>query len=182
MEWKDVLSKITNAAPIVGSLFGAPGIAAGAIVKLTANALGVAPTQEAIAAEIQQNPEALLKLKELDSVHKTELEKLYLEGERTRLADVSDARKRQTEHEKQTGKSDINLYVLAWVMVVGFFVLMGLLLKIPVPEDQNGVIFMLFGAMSSAFGAVIQYFFGSSKGSADKTTAMVEMTKKPQGK
>ena len=60
-------------------------------------------------------------------------------------------------------------YLLAVVIVAGFFTLLGLLIFRQLPEDSSGVIFMLFGALSAAFGAVVQYFFGSSKGSADKT-------------
>jgi len=173
MDWKDVVAKISKAAPLVGSLFGPAGTAVGGIVKLAASALGVEPTEEAIAAEIQRNPEAVLKLRELEMTHKVELEKLAIAAETARLADVQDARKRQTEHEKTTGKTDLNFYVLAWIIVGGFFILLGFLLFVSLPEDQNGVVFMLFGSLSTGFGQVLQYFFGSSKGSADKTATMV---------
>jgi drug/metabolite transporter (DMT)-like permease len=66
-------------------------------------------------------------------------------------------------------KNNISIYILAGIIVSGFFALLGLLLFHPLPPDSSGVIFMLFGALSAAFGAVVQYFFGSSKGSADKT-------------
>jgi hypothetical protein len=172
MEWKDVLSKISDAAPMIGSLFGAPGTLAGTVVKLVATTLGVEPTQDAIAAEIKNNPDALLKLRELEASHQIELQKLTLETERVRLADVADARAREKAVMEKTGYADINLYVLAWVMIIGFFVLMGLLIFRPLPEDSSGVVMMLFGSLAAAFGAVIQYFFGSSAGSAAKTTML----------
>ena len=173
MDWKDTIAKVTDAAPLIGSLFGAPGAAIGGIVKLVASALGVAPSEDAVEAEIRRNPEALLKLREFEAAHRIELEKLLLETERIRLADIQSARTRQTEHERATGKTDTNLYILAWTLVIGFFVLLGILMNHPLPPDQNGVIFMLFGALSAGFGQVLQYFFGSSKGSADKTATMV---------
>jgi hypothetical protein len=39
-------------------------------------------------------------------------------------------------------------------------------------------VYMLFGALSAGFGSVMQYFFGSSKGSADKTQLMASAGKK----
>jgi hypothetical protein len=172
MDWKETLSKITSAAPMVGSLFGAPGLAVGSIVKLVASVLGVAPDQDAIAAEVQANPEAILKLKELENSHQIELQKLVIEAERVRLADVADARGREKAVTEKTGKADMNLYILSWVMVGGFFSLVGLLIFRPLPPDSSGVVMMLFGSLSAAFGAGIQYFFGSSAGSAAKTDMM----------
>ena len=73
-----------------------------------------------------------------------------------------------------TGKRDINLYVLAWMVVGLFFALVGLLMFVVLPEANVGPVNQLFGAMATGFGMVLQYFFGSSKGSADKTAAMME--------
>lgn len=185
MDWKDTVAKVTNAAPLIGSLFGPLGAGIGGVVKLVASALGVEPSEEAIAAEIAQNPEALLKLKELEAAHRIELEKLVLEAERIRLADVQDARRRQTDSEKSTGKRDINLYVLAWSLVMIFFALTGMLLYFsyngkPV-SDSTGVLFMLLGTLSAAFGGVIQYFFGSSAGSTAKSATITSLMEKKNG-
>lgn len=95
-----------------------------------------------------------------------------LEEIRAWLGDVQDARLREREIVKATGSKDTNLYVLAWTMVGGFFGLTATLMFVPLPADQSGVIFMLFGALSSGFGSTIAYFFGSSKGSSDKGKAI----------
>ena len=78
------------------------------------------------------------------------------------------------ESEKATAKRDINLYVLAWMVVGLFFTLVGMLMWVVLPEANVGPVNQLFGAIATGFGMVLQYFFGSSKGSADKTTAMME--------
>jgi hypothetical protein len=179
MDWGQVVSAISKAAPLLGSLFGPAGTAVGAVagagLSLAARALGVEPTQDAVAQAIATDPQAALKLAQFEMEHKIELEKLEIQRLQTELADIADARKRQAEHEKATGQTDWNLYILAWTIVVGFFLLMGFLLKVPVPEDQNGVIFMLFGALSTGFGQVLGYFFGSSKSSADKNIQMAQV-------
>lgn len=178
MDWKNLAATVSKVAPMLGALVGGPvGGAAGTAVKMIAGALGVEENPDAIEAEIRANPDALLKLKEIEANSKVELERLFLEQEIARLADVSDARGRQIEHEKAIGKADSNLYVLAWVVVVGFFGLMGLLCFKALPADSNGVIFMLFGALATGFGQVLQYFFGSSKSSSEKTALIATQGK-----
>jgi hypothetical protein len=169
MDWKNVASKITSVAPMLGSLLGPGGTLAGTAIKMIGSALGTESTEDAITTALQADPEAMLKLKQFELDNKVELRKIVLEQERVRLADVADARSRQIEHEKTTGKSDTNLYVLAWTVVSGFFGLMGLLCFKTLPGDSSGVVFMLFGALATGFGQVLGYFFGSSKSSADKT-------------
>jgi hypothetical protein len=180
MEWSSVVSAISSAAPILGSLFGPAGTAVGALagtgIKLAARALGVEPTQTAITEAVATDPAAALKLAQYEMDHKLELEKLELQTLQAELADVQGARIMRTDHEKATGKSDYNLYFLAWTIVVGFFLLMGLLFKFSLPPDQNGVVFVLFGALASGFGQVLSFFFGSSKSSENKTDMIYNST------
>ena len=150
-------------------------------MKLVASALGVEPSEEAIAAEIQQNPEALLKLKELESTHRIELEKLLLEKERIRLQDVQNARQRQTETEKSTGKRDMNLYVLAWFGVLGYLALIIYLIAFGLPKMTVELALMvgnLIGIVGGKYSSIYDYFFGSSQGSAHKTATIDTMMEK----
>ena len=68
--WGNVVNTISGAAPLIGSLFGPGGAAVGAVasagLKLVATALGCEPTQDAITAAIAADPNALLKLKEME--------------------------------------------------------------------------------------------------------------------
>jgi len=77
-------------------------------------------------------------------------------------------------NEEKSGKREWNQYILAWVIVIGFFLLCYFLMKAPLPQGSNEVVFMLFGALAAAFGAIVQYFFGSSKGSAEKTELLAK--------
>jgi hypothetical protein len=78
-------------------------------------------------------------------------------------------------------KKDLNAYILAWLIIAGFFTLTVYLLHLVHTggqiSDTTGSVFMLLGTVSTAFGIVVQYFFGSTKGSADKTAQLVEMAK-----
>lgn len=168
ISWDSVKDVVGGAAPLVGSLLG--GSAGSAVGELVASALGVDNTADAVATAMKTDPEAATKLRELELTHKTKLEELRIEEEKARLLDVQNARSREVELAK-AGKSNSPLYVLAAAVVVGFFAIVFVLLfkSAVIPDGSREVAFLLVGTLSTAFGAVIQYFFGSSKGSADKT-------------
>jgi len=179
--WKAVGELVGAVAPIAGAALGGP--AGGAIGSMIAGVLGVDDNADAVAKALKADPSLAVKVKELEvEAHRLELEaqdkirQAELEEVRMQLADINGARSRQIEHEKVIGRSDINLYVLAWVVVVGFFVLVGMTMFVQI-QDSTGAVFMLFGTMATGFGMVLQYFFGSSKGSDDKTKHMVTMAK-----
>jgi hypothetical protein len=64
---------------------------------------------------------------------------------------------------------DIFQYVLGGTIVVGFFVLLYLLVKNEVPTANNDLLNLIVGALIGSFATIVSYFFGSSKGSAEKT-------------
>lgn len=62
--WDKVLELIGDAAPVVGTMLGGP--AGAAVGGLVAKALGVENKPEAIEEALKSNPEALVKIKELE--------------------------------------------------------------------------------------------------------------------
>jgi hypothetical protein len=178
MTWKDVAGSIGTLAPAIGAVLapvtGGASLAIGGAVGALTKAFGLNPdaTPDQVLQAVNTDPETALKLMLAENDFMLKKRDQDIEELKILLLDTQSARGRQTESEKATGKKDINLYILAWVMVLGFFVLLAWMLEVPVPEDQNGVVFMLFGSLSSAFGAVIQYFFGSSAGSQAKSEQM----------
>jgi len=60
------------------------------------------------------------------------------------------------------------LLILAWFVVLGFYILTYFLMVQPIPKDSNQVVFMLFGTISTGFGTVLGFFFGSSQSSGEK--------------
>lgn len=103
-------------------------------------------------------------------IMKLDFEKLKLETEtkletkKIFLGDKADARGREVEVVKATGKKDTTVTVLAGVIVLGFFA--GLISLIFVHLDKGSgtyeLLYMMFGALIAKFGTVIDYFFGSS--------------------
>jgi len=184
MDWKSVGAKIATIAPALGTAFGPLGTAGGLAIKALADAFGLKAeevTPEKLEALLANDPEALLKLKEAELNFQLENKKLENESLKAQLSDVQNARQRQLEHEKTTGKTDKNLYFLAWLVVGGFFILVGFLMFRTLPAANVGPVNQLFGAMATGFGMVLQYFFGSSLGSWGKTKEISDLTKKLTG-
>jgi hypothetical protein len=74
MEWKDIASKVGAFAPALGTLIGGP--AGGAVGLLVAGALGVGSTPAAVAAALETDPQARIRLEELQSNERTKLAEL----------------------------------------------------------------------------------------------------------
>jgi len=176
---------VVDFAPGIATVLAATGIGApiagavGAVGALSrAFGLGSAAKPEDVLTAISVDPEIRLKAQIADNDFKAEMGRQELEATKAQLADVQSARRRQVESEEASGRRDTNLYVLAWTIIGGFFGLMAILLFVKIPEDSTGVIFMLFGSLSAAFGGVVSYFFGSSKGSADKSMELANIASK----
>jgi hypothetical protein len=202
VDWKDVAGKISSAAPGVGALIGtlaagpvvgtAIGGAAGKALQMVASLFGISSasvTPEQLDSAIASDPQAVLKLRMAEMDHERDMANIALEKEkldhqdtRDALADVQNSRSRQIEHEKATGKSDINLYLLAWLFVGGFFttliIMMVLIFTGRFPSDISPAAVYLLGTMNgtltAAVGAVVQYFFGKTKDSAIHTQMLSE--------
>lgn len=185
--WKKIGDGIAQYAPALGGILapftGGTSAVIGAAVGALGKAFGLGdnPEPEALEKAIAADPQAALKLMLAEQDFKLKQRDQDIAEMKLLLDDVSDARTRQAEHEKITGKTDINLYVLAWTMVLGFLGLtLGLLYFSyqgkPI-TDQTGVLFMLLGTLASAFGSVIGYFFGSSMGSDAKTKLLTKSAK-----
>lgn len=172
MNWSDIAGVVGKAAPLVGGILGGPlGAAAGGLV---AKALGVAESPEAVAEAIQTDPAAALKLAELqisERVRLAELAEQHFAAEAARDialigADNSDrSSARQREIELQDGTPQ----VLAFVVTLGFFGVVGAAMIWGLPEHGQDALLILLGALSGAWTAVMSYYFGSSAGSRQKT-------------
>lgn len=71
-------------------------------------------------------------------------------------------------------KQEIFQYVMGATIIVCFFVVILLLIFNGMPTENTEVLYLAIGALIGFAGSVINYHYGSSKGSADKT----EMLKK----
>ena len=151
-----ILTKI--GAPLLSTAIGGPvGALASVAIGALAEALGTQATPEAVAKEIENNPQAATTVRKIEAEQAPDMLKAY-------LADVQDARQ-QTIKLVEAGSSIAwGAPVISVLIVVGFLGLItGLMFK-SVPDNQ--VTLILFGGLSAAFSQVVAYWLGSSAGSA----------------
>jgi len=88
MDWENLGSKLLGGGlPLLGSLIGGP--AGAAVGTLIASALGVKDTPEAVAQALN-DPQAMIKLRELELNHEKDLQQMYLVAESTNLLAVNE--------------------------------------------------------------------------------------------
>ena len=64
--------------------------------------------------------------------------------------------------------------VLGTAVVLGFFGAFWIILHSAVEPALRDVVLVLVGSLAAKFGSVVDYFFGSSSGSAEKTRLMAQ--------
>ena len=164
-----LLGLLKGIAPVLATAVAGP--AGGAAVGWIASKLGIDDaTVEGVTQALTGNPEMTLKLKELD-----------LEYAKLEVADRDSARQAYaavatSEHATKLDK--IVVPVLALGVVGLAFTLIGVLMFVNTPQDQQQIIIFALGFITSAAGQVLSFYFGSSQGSKDKTEEIKGMLKK----
>lgn len=162
------LKVIGSLAPTVATALGGPF--AGAAVTALERALGFQQGAGTSAIEktvLAGNPDDLAKVKIAEDDLQKTLAELGVQEEQLQYADVASAREREAQ------VKDYTPAMLAWLVTMGFFGLIAFLLKIDVPADNKAIVFTMVGALGTAWTSIISYYFGSSKGSADKTQSLI---------
>lgn len=161
-KWKEILGAI---APTLGTALGGPlgGLAAGVLAEklgLPANA----SEKDIGAAIMAMSPADYVRLKESETDYQTRLAELEVDEEKIHQADRASARDRQIK----TGDKTPNF--LAFIIVPGFLLAFAGIFTLGGELDASirDIVMAMVGIMSAMVVGVVQYFFGSSKGSKDK--------------
>ena len=67
---------------------------------------------------------------------------------------------------------ELYMYALGALFMIGYFSLIGFVLTRIIPAENKEIALMLFGTLTAGVSLILGYFYGSSKGSADKTEIM----------
>ena len=164
-----LLGILKGVAPVLATAVAGP--AGGAAVGWIASKLGIPDdTIEGVTKALTGNPEMTLKLKELD------LEYAKLEVQDRDSARQAYAQVATSEHATKLDKVVVPVLALG---VVGLaFTLIGVLMFVNTPQDQQQIIIFALGFITSAAGQVLSFYFGSSQGSKDKAKEIEGMLKK----
>lgn len=178
IDWKVIGNGVAKVAPWVGSLLGGP--AGSAVGNLVAEVLGTDPTPEAVDAELAKNPDAFIKVREMETTKAIELARLQSEDYRatlnaqaTETAAEIDDRKNARERDRDFQAKGLRNTRANWMIVfdtLGLIACLAVLIffRKEVPPE----VVALLTTIASIFGLCLrdahQFEFGSSRGSRDK--------------
>ena len=161
MDWKQVgNAAITVGAPLLGgALFGPAGAAVGSII---AGKFGMSPdaTPEQVLAAINGDPDAALKLRQIETTHVERLQELENEKLRIETADVQSARNVHQHHWMPSA--------ITMVMCAMFGAIVGALFIWAIPGENKDIVVYMAGQVSGILTSCVTYWVGSTRASANK--------------
>jgi hypothetical protein len=169
-DWQKMLSTV---APWIGAAAtgGVPALVGMAAVQVgQAFGTDVKATTDAIAQAIGgATPDQLLALKTADNDFAEKMQALGFQNAQA-LEQIA-ANDRDSARKMHTAVRDWSTPVLSYMIMVAFFSVLYLILSqsIDVPASMRDVVMMMIGTLTAAFTQVLNFRFGTSAGSKDKT-------------
>ncbi|MFA9499902.1 hypothetical protein ACERCG_05660 [Mannheimia sp. E30BD] len=173
MNWKEVSKSVGKVAAGIAPLLTGPVGIAFSVGSLIAEALGTDNNPEAIVKALKTDPQAALKLQEMQLKHaeffeQSRLQQLNIDAEmeKARLADLQQARSTHKGH-----------FMPPLLTLILFLTIAGTifgLMNFQVPEANQEVVYLLIGSVTTAFTQAFAYWLGSSRGSAEKQAMLVQ--------
>jgi len=165
MDWKDLVKSV---APVLGTALGGPfgGMAskwlAGELLGDENASEGA--LEQAISAA---SPDTFLQLKTMEQSFKVRMKEIGLNEKQLEVDNTKDARKLFSVDKRPQ-------IVLSAIFIGGYFGLIYALVSgsVMIPDDQQILVTALIGVLTAGVSNIMQFWFGSSSGSKDKTTAM----------
>lgn len=168
-----ILEILKVAAPTVATALGGP--LAGLAVKFLADKLGVPPEdEEAIVNAVQgMDQQTLVQMKQMDVEFQKFLRQNQIDLERIAADDRASARNMQAQIRSKVPA------ILSIGIVGGYFMILILMLRGELSIGDSQALLLMLGALSAGFGAVLNFWFGTSHSSANKdVTIQAQATKK----
>lgn len=176
MDWQKMLSTV---APWIGAAAtgGVPALVGMAAVQV-GNAFGtdVKGSVEAIAQAVGgASPDQLLALKQADNDFAEKMQALGFQN--TQALEQIAANDRDSARRMHTSVRDLSTPIISYMVMGAFFGVLYLILSqaIDVPASMRDVVMMMIGTLTAAFTQVLNFRFGTSAGSKDKTELLKTM-------
>lgn len=188
MDWSTVGNAIAKSLPILGTVVGGP--AGGAIGTLVASALGVTATPEAVNNALINDPDAILKLRELQANTQVQLQQLYVQAQQNEMtynlnqfqAEVSDRNSACDLAAKSP--RDIVRPSIAFTFVIGAIIIIALifsgvsesLLKDPTASLTIGTV---VGFWFNEMKQVMAFYFGTTRDANKQSDKITQFAVNP---
>lgn len=158
---------IAATAPKLAHALGGP-LAGAAVAQISKAIFGAPDADEALIGETLAGatPEQLVALKIAEQEFAIALREASVEEHRIDAADRANARARQIAMRDWTPSA------LGALIILGFFIVLGAMVSRKLPPGAETEFSIMLGALATMTAAVVNYFFGSSAGSKEKTRLM----------
>lgn len=158
-------------APMIATAIGGP--VGGLAVQVLGEALGISqPTQAKIEEAFKSGSmtgEQIAAVRQAEIRLKQRSEELGIDLEQIHAKDRDSARQLQIQTKSRVPGT------LAILITVGFFgILVGMLTGALQASGNNEALLILLGALGAAWGAVVNFYYGSSSGSAAKNDILAK--------
>ena len=163
-DWKKLVGAV---APTLATFLGGP-LAGLATTVLSKTLLGRedGSEEELAQALLHPNPETMLALKKAEQDFVVQLKELDIKEEEVHQKDRDSARQRDIQTKDGINKG------LALMFTLGFFAVLYAYMTMIIPDQAAQPLNLMLGALTAGLLKILDYYFGSSKGSADKTAML----------
>lgn len=120
-----------------------------------------------LAENIHADPETRIKLAEIESTNKIELQKILLASESSRLQNEVEIRKLANENTMNAREENLKKHswfpeILSVLVTFGFFLCIYWIAAFHQDKGDEQVLYLLLGVMGTSFNCVVNYWIGSS--------------------
>lgn len=171
MDWKDLAGVVSKAAPVLGGILGGPaGVAVGGLL---ATALGTDASPDSVSAAILRDPQAAIKLKELETNSRVQLQQLAVTAEQNRLqaaaaqhasqaADRDSARRLAAQQPRDWVRPAVTVLLLLGAAGIVFFVFSGMAEGLLRDATASLTIGTVIGYWFNELKQVLAFWFGTT--------------------
>ena len=188
MNWSDIGNIVGRAAPMVGTLLGGPaGEAVGALV---ASALNVPNDPDSVNAVLAGNPDALVRVQELQTNARVQLQQLAVTAENNRLqaegaqfaaeaADRDSARQLAAKQPNDIIRPAITIILLVGALSILVCIFTGVGLEALQNPVAASTISLLIGLWFSELKQTLGFYFGMTKESQKQSAVITDFAVTP---
>ena len=158
---------IANVAPTLAHALGGP-LAGAAVSKISSAIFGKPDMDEHSLEEVLSNatPEQWLAIKEAEHDFILALRAAKIDEQRIHASDRANARARHIQ------LNDWMPSALGALIILGFFIVLSVMVSRRLPDGAETEFSIMLGALATMAAAVVNFYFGSSVGSKEKTRLM----------
>lgn len=158
MNWKSASKIVGKAAPLLGTALGGP--AGAAIGTMVATALGVENTPDAVAQAVKNNPDASLKLRELELQNEQHIRDHIFRTLDAELKDIQNARETH-----KLSKMPALITITMTVFAAAYF---ASLIYVAFPYENREMVVGFGNQLITLWIGSVAYWIGTTRSSAEK--------------